>query len=84
MAKKKGPRLRTRVIVDIYYPDSDLPITHKPQYSFQGELLKTKETESIFFYLRKALRMEKARIAKERREENDDTRTEPESRGAEA
>ena len=68
MAKKL--KIKYKVTVVIYHPVQGVEETLKPQYTFEGDVLPTKMTEYIFHHMRKALRMEKAKLAKKEKEDD--------------
>jgi len=71
MAKKKQElKIKHKVTVVIYHPEEGVEESKRPQFIFEGELMRTKTTEYIFSHMRKALRMEKLKLAKEMKEDD--------------
>lgn len=68
--KKQQIVIKHKVTVTVYEPIPGVQETLRPQFTFEGEPMSMKMTEAIFFYLRKALRMDKLKLAKKEKEEN--------------
>lgn len=52
----KEPEILTKITINLYKPDNDLVITHKPEVIYEGELISMKMCDTIHFHLRKTLR----------------------------
>jgi hypothetical protein len=64
---KEKKRVKHKVVVTVYHPEDTLPETHRPEITFEGEMMTMKTTEMIFHHMRRALRMEKLKPIKEAR-----------------
>jgi hypothetical protein len=61
----EGAKIKTEIHIVIYEPVNDIPETHKPQISFEGDVLRMKELDQVNFIMRKELRRYKMTTGKE-------------------
>jgi hypothetical protein len=64
----QDPEPITIITIKLFKPINDLPLTHKPLITFEGEVIPMKQTQMIEFFLRKELRHYKLKLAKEGKE----------------